>query len=128
VESGGFFAKVVVGQMYQIFENLISNSVYWLSHHRAYLLETTKEISNFSSTITIEIDLQNRTIYFSDTGPGIDPVDGQKVFDPFFSKKPSGRGIGLYIVKNLCIDNSIKLSLIEEDENGIHKGFRFQFS
>lgn len=123
-----FETNVVVGQMYQIFENLISNSVYWLTHHRAVIIESGQDATDFTSTITILIDNKSRTITFSDNGPGIDVADGNKVFDPFFSKKPLGRGIGLYIVKNLCADNGIKVSLLDTNEADIHPGFCFQFS
>ncbi|MDQ7851064.1 MAG: ATP-binding protein, partial [Armatimonadota bacterium] len=34
-------------------------------------------------------------IAISDTGRGIRPEDLERIFDPFFSTKPSGRGIGL---------------------------------
>ncbi|MGR4041365.1 ATP-binding protein [Pseudomonas sp. 910_21] len=123
-----FFAKVVEGQMYQIFENLISNSVYWLSHHNSMLHEASGGSTDFIPSIEIVVDGQAREIVFRDNGPGIRVEDGKKAFDPFFSKKPSGRGIGLYIVKNLCSDNKIDVSLIEASNRNSHAGFVFQFA
>lgn len=35
------------------------------------------------------------TIAITDSGPGIPPEDKPKVFDPFFSTKPAGAGIGI---------------------------------
>lgn len=115
-------SKVIVGQMYQIFENLISNSVYWLSHHRA-MLRVSSDIE-FEAKIMIEVDVASRTVTFSDNGPGIEWADREKIFEPFFSKKPSGRGIGLYIVKSLCKENEIELSLVERTAEGTVPGFR----
>ncbi|WP_168175618.1 ATP-binding protein [Pseudomonas sp. PA15(2017)] len=126
-EIEAFFARVVQGQMYQVFENLISNSVYWLSHHHNMLREASDGATNFSPTIEIVVDSQSREIVFRDNGSGIRVEDGRKVFDPFFSKKPSGRGIGLYIVKNLCSENNIDISLIEAGGRGAHAGFVFRF-
>jgi len=121
-------AHVVVGQMYQIFENLISNSVYWLGHQRAMLAETRHGSQQYSPAIVINIDPQERRVTFADNGPGIDPSDRKKIFEPFFSKKPGGRGLGLYIVRSLCFDNKIEVSLLEQDERGVHPGFSFVFS
>ncbi|EOG5628869.1 TPA: ATP-binding protein [Pseudomonas aeruginosa] len=125
--SGHFLANVVQGQMYQIFENLISNSVYWLTHHYSMLLESGAGVTDFSPLIEVIINAENREVVFRDNGPGIRVTDASKVFDPFFSKKPSGRGIGLYIVKNLCAENNIAVSLVEADSRGAHAGFIFEF-
>ncbi|WP_240458372.1 ATP-binding protein, partial [Pseudomonas aeruginosa] len=92
--SGHFLANVVQGQMYQIFENLISNSVYWLTHHYSMLLESGAGVTDFSPLIEVIINAESREVVFRDNGPGIRVTDASKVFDPFFSKKPSGRGIG----------------------------------
>ncbi|MBZ2438395.1 sensor histidine kinase [Xanthomonas perforans] len=56
----------------------------------------------------------------------MDPADKDKIFDPFFSKKPSGRGIGLFIVKNLCKENDISIDLLPV-QNGRIPGFVFNF-
>jgi signal transduction histidine kinase len=120
-------SKVVAGQMYQIFENLIANSIYWLAHQRAVYAETGRHAQRFIPTITIDINAAARTISFLDNGPGIDPADAKKIFEPFFSKKPEGRGIGLYIVRSLCAENKIGVSLLDEDEREVHPGFQFVF-
>jgi signal transduction histidine kinase len=123
-EGSDLTSNVVVGQMYQIFENLISNSVYWLSHHRA--LQAGREGNDgFESLIEVFVDRSNRKVIFRDNGSGIDWVDREKIFEPFFSKKPSGRGIGLYIVRNLCRENGIVLSLLDRDAEGRIPGFEF---
>lgn len=125
--SASLKAKVVEGQMYQIFENLIANSVYWLGHQKAVLAQSRQTANRFKPTITIDVDRDSRTISFSDNGPGIDPADSKKVFEPFFSKKPGGRGVGLYIVRSLCGDNHIELSLLKQDQREVHPGFSFMF-
>jgi signal transduction histidine kinase len=117
-------SKVIVGQMYQIFENLIVNSVYWLTHHRA--MRRVDGDESFEALIEIEVNAGAQTITFRDNGPGIEWADREKIFEPFFSKKPSGRGIGLYIVKSLCKENEITLSLLERPAEGTVPGFKFE--
>jgi signal transduction histidine kinase len=117
-------ANVVVGQMYQIFENLISNSVYWLSHHRS--IERVSKGPDFKAKIEIRVDVNARTVSFRDNGPGIEWADREKIFEPFFSKKPAGRGIGLYIVRSLCNENGIVLTLLPRSTSGTVPGFLFE--
>lgn len=122
-DGRGLLSKVVVGQMYQVFENLISNSVYWLSHHQA--LRRAKGVEPIDSQINIVVDVHTRTIRFSDNGPGIEWADREKIFEPFFSKKPTGRGIGLYIVRNLCKENRISVTHLARSGKGTIPGFEF---
>lgn len=120
-------SNVVMGQMFQVFENLVSNSVYWVGHQRAVFAETRRSGQRYAPTIIINIDSSSRTVTFEDNGPGIDPADSKKIFEPFFSKKPAGRGIGLYIVDTLCAENKVEVSLMDEDERDVHPGFSFVF-
>ena len=126
--KGDFQSFVVEGHIYQIFENLIANSVYWLGNRRAYM-KARQGKDKFEPRIDIAIDVSARTVEFTDNGPGIDPADARKVFDVFFSKKPdnAGRGLGLTIVKRLCEDNEIKIELLETEEGDHIPGFRFTF-
>ena len=123
-EGERLMSKVIVGQMYQIFENLIVNSVYWLSHHRA--MRRLEGYEDFEAAIEIEVDADAHSITFRDNGAGIEWADREKIFEPFFSKKPSGRGIGLYIVRSLCKENTITLSLLERTPAGTIPGFKFE--
>ncbi len=50
-------------------------------------------------------------ITVTDWGVGIKPAQKRKVFEPFYSKKPEGTGIGLFIVKQI----------IEQDMHGTIK-------
>lgn len=62
----------------------------------------------------IEVELATRRgrveIKVSDDGPGVDEDDRQRMFDPFFSTKSDGTGLGLALVKRF----------IDEVEGEIH--------
>jgi signal transduction histidine kinase len=122
------FSRVVPGQVFQILENLISNSVYWLST-RASLPEWCNLNPPYQPTITVEYNAAGKRIEFLDNGPGIEEMDADKIFDPFWSKKPvsAGRGLGLFITKRLCDDNGIKIDLVWDDVQQVYSGFRFTF-
>jgi signal transduction histidine kinase len=109
--------KAVRGQILQIVENFISNSVYWLK-----LLATTKE---FEPVISFSVDRASSSFAVLDNGPGIPEDRGDEVFNAFFTTKPSdeGRGMGLYIAKKLAEGNAMEIALAEADEDRVHHGF-----
>ena len=65
-----------------VFVNLIDNAIYWLRE---------------SEERRILLDLRGDVVTVCDSGPGIHATDFEEVFVPFFSHKPGGRGLGLYI-------------------------------
>jgi signal transduction histidine kinase len=48
-------------------------------------------------------DGQEVVIEVADTGPGISPEDLRRVFEPFYSKRSSGTGLGLPIARRIVI-------------------------
>ncbi|WP_128895936.1 sensor histidine kinase [Longirhabdus pacifica] len=70
------------------FINLISNSIYWM------LNQEIKEIHFYNSN-------DHQYVYIHDTGIGIKENDAERVFEPFFSRKPDGRGLGLFLSRDM---------------------------
>ncbi len=81
------------GKITQIFDNIINNSEYWLKE------KLKSNPLDFSPIITIRID--KPWVYINDNGYGIAPSTKELIFQPFFSTKPNGRGLGLFIVQQL---------------------------
>jgi len=81
-----------------VFSNLISNSIQSIENDGVI-------------TISIEDDSKNVTIFIVDSGPGI-PVDKiSQIFDPLFTTKSSGTGLGLGICKNIVEQHGGQISV-----------------
>ncbi|MBU0489053.1 MAG: ATP-binding protein [Bacteroidetes bacterium] len=118
VEGKSFNVVMREGSCMQIFNNLIDNAVFWCSRKS----ETDKK------QIKILIDEQEKSVYVSDSGPGIATRYRDKIFDPFFSMKgEDGRGLGLYIVKEILDEKNFGIYLLtEEDYKGLISGASFK--
>lgn len=117
-----FITKTVKGYVVQIFENLLANSVYWLS------LEKEKS-PLFEPQISVKIVGSPLRIIFSDNGPGIDPEHKDRIFEMFFSLKESKkrRGLGLYIAKANAFAAGGSLELQEEPKNSFGRLNTFEY-
>lgn len=86
--SGSTIVTVDAAELQQIIVNLLDNSIYWLqkvpSEHRAITVEVRR----------VDHGLE---VLFADSGPGIPDDARAHIFDPYFSTKPDGIGLGLTI-------------------------------
>jgi signal transduction histidine kinase len=78
------------GVLLQVFDNLIANSLYWLR---------ADGVKN--GAILAIVDATRRTVTLEDSGPGVAPAFADLIFRPFVSTKPNGRGLGLFIAREL---------------------------
>ncbi|MCK9335895.1 MAG: ATP-binding protein, partial [Candidatus Cloacimonetes bacterium] len=53
-----------------------------------------------------------------DQGKGIDQADLQRIFEPYFSRKNKGTGLGLALVKKLCEANSTIIRVKSKPSEG----------
>jgi signal transduction histidine kinase len=82
-------------QMRQVFANLFGNSI--------HAIDTAAELDGREGRITFSADVEDQQVRITwrDNGTGMDSEARQKVFSAFFTTKPSGSGLGLYISKSI---------------------------
>ena len=102
----------------EVVRNLLSNAVEASPRREKIRISTGVSIPSEKAQQTGELDSET---YFElkihNTGEPIDPVDLEKIFDPFFSTKDSGRGLGLTISRKIIEDHHGSIS-ITSDEAG----------
>ena len=91
-------------QIYQTLVNIFNNAIQAISQKGEITIKTEHEQDGISIT-------------FMDTGVGISDEEKGKVFEPFFTKKQSGTGLGLAVVKKI-IDNHKGTITITDREGG----------
>lgn len=88
--------RVDPAELQEVILNLLTNSLYWLEQ----VNESKREID-----VNIERKDPDRVdIMFSDSGPGVPRENKELIFDPYFSTKPDGVGLGLAIVGEIVTD------------------------
>lgn len=95
-------------EILQIMDNLIHNAAYWLGTLPAGRERRLEVILNSAS----------RSIATADTGPGLADDVRALAFEPFFSMKTEGSGLGLYISAELARSAGGTLRLLDEGDPG----------
>ena len=54
----------------------------------------------------------------SDNGQGIDPANLKRIFEPYFSTKDAGTGLGLPIAKKIIVDHKGSIRATASEEGG----------
>jgi two-component system sensor histidine kinase PilS (NtrC family) len=57
-------------------------------------------------------------ITVADNGPGISKIQLSKIFEPFYTTRKEGSGLGLYIAKQLCEANQAEITVDSEPGQG----------
>jgi len=86
---------------FPIFVNLLDNAIYWLKDKK--------------TPRVIKLDERDGAMLVSNNGPNIDPKDKEAIFDLRFSRKPAGRGMGLYISRGTLKKAGFSLKLVKEE-------------
>jgi signal transduction histidine kinase len=81
----------------QIISNLLGNAIDASTH---------KNAKQRKIVVTITDQAGQTVITITDWGVGIKPQDQTKIFEPFYSSKSDGTGIGLFIVKQI-VENDL---------------------
>jgi signal transduction histidine kinase len=94
------------GQLQQVFLNLLLNGVDAIAEKGTITIKTAR---------TSDECLQ---IQISDTGKGIAPENLDNVFNPFFTTKSKGNGLGLAICKRLIEQHKGNIEVSNNPESG----------
>lgn len=95
--------KVDSMQIHQVFRNLISNG-----------LEAMPEGGELAIRAVPNAQAETVTISVQDSGTGMTPEQQEKLFQPLFTTKARGIGLGLVVVKNLTQANGGSLEVQSE--------------
>jgi two-component system, sporulation sensor kinase E len=101
-------------QMKQAFYNVIKNS-----------LEAMKR----GGILRIRIDRDDTHVLvsFVDTGSGMSAENLSRVFEPYFTTKPSGTGLGLLIVRRIVREHGGELSIESSEGKGLTLTIRLPY-
>ena len=89
--------------LYPALINIIDNAIYWVSS-----LQGEREIY---------LDAENGAIIVANNGPAIDERDRQRIFERGYSRKPGGRGLGLFISARALSAEDMALSVESPPQN-----------
>ena len=68
--------------------------------------------------VAIKRELNQVIITVSDNGIGIAPEDFNRIFEPKFTTKSSGMGLGLSIIKNIIENYNGSITVASQKEKG----------
>jgi signal transduction histidine kinase len=91
--------------LYQSFLNILINA-----------MQSTPD----GGRIRVEVSSNDRwlTVHFDDEGQGIPPENLDKIWDPFFTTKEQGTGLGLGIVKNVVESHGGSIQIVNRPVRG----------
>ena len=133
VEPKGRTRKIraVKGMFVQVLENLLSNSLYWIVQEQKFDLSARvrRAGQDVAGRVEVLVEPGLSQITVTDDGPGIPEDRRELVFEPFFSTKPQneGRGLGLYISREIAEYHGGTLVLGEANENDAINSVVFTF-
>src|SRR5207248_478790 len=101
-------------QMKQTFYNVIKNSL---------------EAMNRRGILRIRTDMDDSHVFvdFVDTGGGMSAENLSRVFEPYFTTKPLGSGLGLLIVRRIVREHGGELSIESNEGKGLTLTIRLPY-
>lgn len=97
------------GHFHRVLSNLIENAL-------RYASSSAGAVRILAAPAPAQERLE---IHVIDDGPGIDASERERVFEPFFTTRATGTGLGLYIARELCEANGARI-LLRENAPGAH--------
>ena len=101
-------------QMKQAFYNVIKNSLEAMKRRGILRIRT-------------DMDLSHVIVSFTDTGGGIPAENLGRIFEPYFTTKISGTGLGLLIVRRIVREHGGELAIESSEGRGVTLSIRLPF-
>jgi two-component system, sporulation sensor kinase E len=101
-------------QMKQAFYNVIKNSLEAMKRRGILRIRT-------------DMDATHVLVSFTDTGGGISAENLSRVFDPYFTTKSSGSGLGLLIVRRIVREHGGELAIESSEGKGVTLTIRLPY-
>lgn len=110
-------------QVEQVVLNLFLNAIDAMKNGGVLKVSTAKKKLNPIESKKANYSLFNQDLYYvlleiSDTGTGISAENLKKIFNPFFTTKSDGLGLGLSICSRLMEENNGKIDVVSQDGAG----------
>jgi signal transduction histidine kinase len=83
-------------------------------------IEAVNAIEGRSRTIRVNLAEEGKTVLLtiSDNGVGMDEEERERIFNPYFTTKKSGTGLGLYIAQKIIKDHGGKIRIESKKNKG----------
>jgi C4-dicarboxylate-specific signal transduction histidine kinase len=91
VDGNDFQVRARAAALVQVVDNLVHNSCYWIGTLP----------SGRARRLSVLIDDSKKRLIVCDSGPGIAEEARDHLFEPFFSMKAGGTGLGLFISREI---------------------------
>ena len=122
IEDGLWTAEVDKGQIGQVVQNLVINAVQAMPEGGTMHIAMRNQRLGAMSVAQLSAG-DYLCIVISDTGEGIRPEHLARIFDPYFTTKKSGSGLGLATVYSIIRKHQGHI----EVESEVGRGTRFRF-
>jgi len=96
-------------QLRQVFLNLVINAQQAIERNGKITIKTKRHSPWVQPSISIEI---------SDSGPGIPEADLERIFEPFFSTRKKGTGLGLWVTQDIILHHGGKIDVTSRQGSG----------
>jgi two-component system nitrogen regulation sensor histidine kinase NtrY len=107
-ENEEIISKMDRSQLIRIINNLVKNAIQAIPENQ----------DNKLIKVAIKKDSNNVLITVTDNGTGIEPENTKFIFEPKFTTKTSGMGLGLGIIKNIIENYKGSITFETSLENG----------
>ena len=115
------------GQLVQVFSNLFQNSIDAIEERKSGGSQHQGKIT-IHAHATLGMDREKQIIVtFKDDGCGISPENRGKIFDPFFTSKDVGKGMGLGLSIVYQIIERHQIEVAVDSEEGQFTEFQLSF-